>query len=193
MATIRYEIDGTEYSFEANPTRGDLNQLYRQGDRVAEEVASHGYEFTGAPPSFNEMSRAHHRSPGDVLDLGDISDRVQTGGTGSSGGGEGHWDNDESDGSGPGGGRPNPAPGSGGADGVSVTLVGPRGQQTTRQYDSDKHVGAVLADIQDEYDVDKGQQVQLYQTEQRSRALPSEAPINDHAGDTLYWDTESLL
>lgn len=190
MATIQCTIDGEQYSVEIAPPRGDLNQLYRSGDALVDELNRAGYEVPGDEPTFQDLATAHQQSSDpDVIDLGDWSDRVTESGGGSPESGsrsadEGSGDPPSHDDSG--------APPTDDGD-VALTLVGPDGQQATRHYGSDQGVGAVTADLQDHYDVDRDQQVTIYASEERRHDLPTEAPVSEYDGKTLYWGTESLL
>lgn len=190
MATIQCTIDGQRYSVEVSPPRGDLNQLYRRGDALVDELRTAGYEVTGGPPAFQDLATAHQQSSDpDVIDLGDWSDRVT-----ESGGGIPDSDSRSDD---AGSGDPPSNGGSGSRpsddEDVALTLVGPDGQQATRHYGADQGMGAVTADLQDQYDVDRDRQVTIYASEERRHDLPTEAPVSEYNGKTLYWGTESLL
>jgi hypothetical protein len=190
MATIQCTIDGQKYSVEVSPPRGDLNQLYRRGDAIVDELRSTGFEVTGDPPAFQDLSTAHQQSSNpDIIDLGDWSNRVTENGGRVSGSGS-CSDN-----------RENSSPPSDGSDGsrpsndeeVTLMLVGPDGQQVTRHYDTDQGMGAVTADLQDHYEIDRDRQVTIYASEERRHDLPTEAPVSEYDGRILYWGTEPLL
>lgn len=190
MATIQCTIDGQQYSVEVSPPRGDLNQLYRRGDALADELRSAGYEVTGGPPAFQDLAAAHQQSEQpDVIDLGDWSDRVATSGGGSSG--IGGKSTDEGGDSSPSNSGSGSSPSNEGE--VGLTLVGPNGKQATRHYGPNENMGAVTADLHDHYNIDKDQQVTLYASEERRHDLPTEAPVSEYDGKTLYWGTEALL
>jgi hypothetical protein len=74
-----------------------------------------------------------------------------------------------------------------------LTLVGPDDQQVTRSYGANEGMGSVTADLQDHYGVDRDEQVCLYASAERRHEVPTEAPVSEYDGKTLYWGTESLL
>jgi hypothetical protein len=186
MATIECTIDGETYSVEVAPPRGDLNRLYRQGDALVDELRSAGYELTGSAPAFQELASAHQRADeADVIDLGDLSERVT------------ERDPEGSDGAplpgDAGAGTTDPPSPSDGEGDVALTLVGPDDQQVTRSYGANEGMGSVTADLQDHYGVDRDEQVCLYASAERRHEVPTEAPVSEYDGKTLYWGTESLL
>lgn len=190
MATIQCTIDGQQYSVEVSPPRGDLNQLYRRGDALVDELRSAGFEVTGDPPAFQDLATAHQQSSNpDTIDLGDWSNRVTEDGSGAPG--SGSWSDDGGDSSPPSDGSNGSRPSN--DEEVALMLVGPDGQQVTRHYGSNQGMGAVTADLQDHYEVDRDRQVTIYASEERRHDLPTEAPVSEYDGKTLYWRTESLL
>jgi len=184
MFTITFTVDKTEHSIELQPERGDLNELYRSGDEIVDRIERRGFEFTGDLPSFQELSRRHRESRDhESLDLGDLSDvvRDRTDGAADEDGGsrDDASDRERTDS------EDDP-------ETVELEFVGPEGNHLQGTYRPNQPLGAVQADLAEQADLDRDQQVVLYRSSERDRSLPNQTPLADLAGQTLYWETEQL-
>jgi len=181
MVKIEYSIDSDEYELEINPTAGDVDEVYRSQDRIREHVESNGYEFADSPPKYRIIAKKHKQSRDpSVIDLGDLSGKVDPIGEADTGVTEPETDESESEESEP--------------DQVEVTIVGPEGDEETRAYNESQNLGSLKADIKSSRDdIDRSMQVKIYRSRERQRELQSETQLSSLADDRLFWDAVDRL
>lgn len=184
MFTITFTVDDTVHSIELQPSLGDLNELYGSGEEIVERIEQLGFEYTGEPPSFQDLSRRHRESrDSESLDIGDLSDVVRE----RDDEGEAKRKDNEDDGF-----DTNGTGSDDDANEIELVFIGPDGDRLSGTYRPNQSLGAAQADIAERADLDRDQQVIVYQSNDRERALPNQTPLADLAGKTLYWEPRRL-
>jgi hypothetical protein len=162
MPEIRFTIDDETYRVQQDVV--DPNALYTSTEAIKERVEEAGYTFEdGDVPDKAELSLAGRDTSGSDVELGDITDRVT------------EQEDSESTESG------------------AIELIGPDGQRESKSVTDDQNLGAVTSALSlSEESIGMGDEVKLYQSQDRRHEIDRGEMASEFDGETLYWSTEKI-
>jgi hypothetical protein len=177
MPEIRFTIDDETYRVQQDVV--DPNALYTSTEAIKERVEEAGYTFEdGDVPDKAELSLAGRDTSGSDVELGDITDRVTE---------QGDSESTESGGDG----ETPPTPSDGRE--ITIELIGPDGQRESKSVTDDQNLGAVTSALSlSEESIGMGDEVKLYQSQDRRHEIDRGEMASEFDGETLYWRTEKI-